>query len=379
MESQRKRSIDRFQSEVREATRQLELADRMTSSVRHLRNGTIFLLGICCIAVAGYMFAGWSFLEAAYMAVVTVFTVGYSEVLPIESPALRLFTMGFIVCGCTAYLYIGGALVQFLIEGQIETTLGNRRMSKSIKTLTNHTIICGFGRVGRMLAVELDQSNHPFVVIERSEDAEEELKERGFFYIRADATSEKALVDAGIDRARELAIVLPDDAANVFVTLSARNLNSKLSIIARGMTPSTEGKLLQAGADRVVLPEHIGAERIAGLILRPTASSLITEGVTISHITNDLADLGLDVEEFSIPPKSNLVGMTPADLETAGSSAFLIVAIVRADGTSIQSPAMDMKFEEGDILIVVCHSGQAPAFTEVFEVKREIHYRGAKR
>ncbi len=348
----------------------------MTASVRHLFYGILFLIVVCSIAVIGYMIGGWSFVESAYMAIITVFTVGYGEVLPVETPAMRIFTMGFIICGCTGYLYIGGALVQFLIEGQIETTLGKRRMTKSIENLTNHTIVCGFGRVGRMLTLELHRANHPFLVIERDEDAEEQLVDLGYAYVRADATSEKALKAAGIERAAEIAVVLPDDAANVFVTLSARNLNPSLSILARGMAPSTEQKLIQAGADRVVLPEHIGAERIAGLILRPTASSLITDGVIIHHIASDLEDLGLDVEEFSIPSHSKLVGMTPAALETSGSSAFLIVAIVRAHGETINSPPMDTKFEEGDILIVVCHSGRPPAFAETYEITREVSYRG---
>jgi Trk K+ transport system NAD-binding subunit len=344
---------------------------QMTSSVRHLRNGTVFLFLVCCVAIVGYMIAGWTFVEAAYMAIITVFTVGYEEVHSVDHPALRIFTIGFIISGCTGYLYIGGALVQFLIEGQIENALGKRRMSKTIEKLKNHTIICGFGRVGRMLANELEEAGHAFVIIERSEKSEPELREKGYLFFRSDATLESALVSAGIKNARSIAVVLPDDAANVFITLSSRNLNPKLSIIARGMTPSTERKLVQAGADRVVLPEHIGAERIAGLILRPTASSLITDGVIISHIANDLADLGLDVEEFSIPSGSNLVGMSPADLETAGSSGFLIVAVVRETGETIHRPSAETRFQESDIIIVVCHSGEAPAFTQVFDVQHE--------
>lgn len=344
---------------------------QLTSSVRHLRNGTTFLFVVCCVAIAGYMIAGWTFIEAVYMAIITVFTVGYEEVHSVDHPALRIFTIGIIVSGCTCYLYIGGALVQFLIEGQIENALGKRRMSKTIEKLRNHTIICGFGRVGRMLATELEEAGHPFVIIERREDIEEELQEMGYLFFRNDATLESSLVAAGVRNARSIAVVLPDDAANVFITLSSRNLNPGLSIIARGMTPSTEGKLIQAGADRVVLPEHIGAERIAGLILRPTASSMITDGVLISHIANDLADMGLDVEEFSIPKGSNLVGMSPTDLESAGSSAFLIVAVVRSTGETIHRPSSATRFEEGDIIIIVCHSGEIPAFTQMFDVRHE--------
>lgn len=349
----------------------------MSPSIRHLRNGTIFLIAVCFVAVVGYLIAGWSLLDAVYMAVITVFTVGYGETIPITSPELRVFTILFILFGCTGYLYIGGALVQFLIEGQIETALGNRRMTKSIQHLKNHTIICGYGRVGRMLAEELAESKKDFVIIDRNETLASKVRDLGYLCLQAEATSEESLMAAGIDRASEIAIVLPDDAANVFITLSARNLNQSVRIIARGMAPTTEGKLKQAGANQVVLPEHIGAERIASLILRPALSSLESDGILITQITNDLSDLGLHVEEFSIPKGSKLVGMTLETLETKGSSAFLIVTVVRKDGTAIREPGLTTRLEEGDTLITLSHKGDAPEFAKAYEVKREIHYRGA--
>lgn len=350
----------------------------MTSAVRHLRNGTLFLVFVCVCATVGYLLAGWTLVEAAYMAVITVFTVGYGEVVPITGTGLRVFTMVFIILGCTAYLYIGGALVQFLIEGQIETALGNRRMTKSIKNLKHHTIICGYGRVGKILSAELHEANHPFVILDRNQGLAAQINDKGYLFMAADATLEQALIDAGILHAKQIAVVLPDDAANVFITLSARNLNRDLVIIARGMAPSTSAKLKQAGADKVVLAEQIGAERIASLILRPTASSMISNGALLSHIANDFADLGLQVEELFVPEGSNLVGLTLASLELKGSSAFLILAVVRKDGTSIDSPALDTRLDAGDTLITICHKGVAPEFTRIFEVKRELQYRGVK-
>lgn len=350
----------------------------MSSSVRHLCYGSIFLISVCCAAITGYMMAGWDFLDAAYMAAITVFSVGYGEVVPITSPALRVFTILFIVLGCTGYLYIGGALVQFLIAGQIETSLGNRRMNKSIQSLDQHTIICGYGRVGRMVAAELQLAGHPFVIVEQNETFASSMIEKGYLFLHADATSESALIEAGIQRARQIAVVLPNDAMNVFITLSARNLNADLLIIARGMAPSTEGKLKQAGANRVVLPEHIGAERIAGLILRPATSSLLAEDSILSHLVSDLGELGLDVEEFAIPDGSNLVGLTLSVLESKGSSAFLIVSIVRADGSVIRQPKLNTVLEGGDVLITLCHQDEHPEFTRLFEVKRKMQYRGAK-
>ncbi|MAS91779.1 MAG: potassium channel protein [Verrucomicrobiales bacterium] len=350
----------------------------MSTSVKHLRNGAIFLAVVSLFAVAGYVIAGWSLIESCYMAVITVFSVGYGEVNMIESDGLRIMTMVFIILGCTGYLYIGGALVQFLIEGQIETAMGNRRMSKSIQNLTGHTIVCGYGRVGRMLATELNEANQPFVVLDRNESHKGALEQKGFLYVFGEATDEKALKEAGIKKAAQVAVVLPDDAANVFITLSARNLNPDLFIIARGMATTTEPKLKQAGANQVVLPEHIGAERIASLILRPTASSLISDGVIGSHLVADLDEMGLNVEEFSIPEGSNIAGLTLADLETRGSSAFLIVAIVRASGDVVKQPTLETKLIVGDILISISHSDQPPEFARLFQVKSEVQYRGAR-
>ena len=349
----------------------------MSNSVRHIRNGTLALAVICCLAVIGYMTAGWSALEASYMAVITVFTVGYGETLPINTPELRLFTMAFVVLGCTTYLYIGGALVQFLIEGQIETTLGKRRMTRNIEELNDHTIICGFGRVGRMLAVELHAAGRPFVVVETNEEMHESIQKNGTLVIQGDATSEEVLQAAGIERAGKIAVVLPDDAANVFITLSARNLNDDLFIIARGVAPSTERKLIQAGANQVVLPEHIEAQRMANLILRPVASSLFGKAPQLAHITDDLAEFGLHIEEFSVPNDSNIVGLTLADLEMKGSSAFLIVAVVRESGDVIHKPALETSINRGDTLVTLCHEGGTPEFTRIFNVSRKTQYRGA--
>ena len=348
----------------------------MSSSLQHLRNGTLVLLAICAVAVGGYMFAGWPFLDALYMSVITVFTVGYGETLPINTPTLQIFTMAFVVSGCTAYLYIGGALVQFLIEGQIETALGKRRMMKTIDDLTGHTIICGYGRVGTMLAADLQQANHPFVVVDENEELHQAMHADGILCVRGDATHEDALLAAGIERAKDIAVVLPNDAANVFITLSARNLNADLLIIARGVAPTTERKLLQAGADRVVLPEHIGAERIAGIILRPATSNLLTNAPKLGHLADELSELGLQLEEYSVPAGSGIVGRNLADLETKGSSAFLIVSIIRADGSVLDRPTLETPIAVSDTLVTLCHKGEVPEFTRLFQVRRAMHYRG---
>jgi voltage-gated potassium channel len=338
----------------------------MTSSLGHLRNAAIFLVVVNAIAVVGYMVAGWSFLESAYMAIITVFGVGFGEVRPVDSDSLRFFTILFIFFGCTGYIYIGSAFVPFLVEGQIEQTLGKRRMSKTVDSLNDHTIICGFGRVGQMLAAELKSVDHPFVVIETNEARLEKIDHLGYLRVDGDATLESSLRAAGIERAGTIAVVIPSDAVNVFITLSARTLNEDLEIIARGLAVTTEAKLRQAGADRVIMAEHIGAERIAGLILRPSLGRLIREDQGLGHIQGELAELGLQIEELQISSECQLVGRTLADLEMTGSSAFLIVKIIRADGKQIHRPGLDTRLLAGDTMLMLCHRGTRPAFAGLF-------------
>jgi voltage-gated potassium channel len=215
---------------------------------------------------------GWSFDDALYMVVLTIYTVGYDEVHPIVTPVLRDITMITIVLGCTGMIFFTSSLVQFITINQLQLVFGTKRMQSQVDKLNDHVIVCGFGRIGQMLAHELKAGGAQFVILERSDK-------------RAERGAKSRLPDGSGRRDRRewaetcghrpgtyaLATVLPDDAANVFITLSARSLNRSIEIIARGEVPTTEKKLRHAGADKVVLPTHIGAERIAEMILYPEA------------------------------------------------------------------------------------------------------------
>jgi len=245
----------------------------LTSPTRNLIGGVLFVLTVGALAVAGYMSQGWSSGDALYMVVLTVFTVGYDEVHPIATLPLRAITMGLIVTGCTGMIFVTGALVQFITLSGIQQALGHKYMSRQIDQLRNHVIICGFGRTGTMLARELQAGGAAFVVLERDPDRIEEARGLDYLCLHGDATEEDTLRHAGIERARALATVLPEDAINVYITLTARSLNKTMMIVARGELPSTISKLQYAGATEVVLPAHIGAERIAELILYPEAAN----------------------------------------------------------------------------------------------------------
>lgn len=221
------------------------------------------------IAVTGYMLAGWPFVDACYMVVITLFGVGYGEVQPIEDSNLKFFTIAVILVGCSSVIYFLGGLFQMFAEGEIEKVMGKHRVTSDIDNLEDHTIICGFGRVGRILGNELQQRGLSFVVIDNQQDRVDEAKSKGMLSLVGDASDDSTLEQAGIHRARTLASVLPCDASNVFITLTSRELNADLEIIARGENPKTEQKLRISGADSVVSPATIGAMRIAQLIAIP--------------------------------------------------------------------------------------------------------------
>jgi voltage-gated potassium channel len=338
----------------------------LTSPLRNLFFGSIFVLIICLIATCGYLLAGWSLGDAVYMVVLTIYTVGYDEVRMIHTPFLRANTMMLIILGCTGMIFLTGALVQFITITQFPQLFGTRRMKNEIDTLTHHVIICGFGRIGILLAQELTAGRAPFVIIERSDRRFAEAKEFGYLCIQADATDENTLQIAGIARARIAATVLPDDAANVFITLSARSLNASLEIIARGEVASTERKLLQAGANRVVMPTHIGAERIAQMILFPESERFLQGSDRMRTFQRQLLDLGLNVLTHPVSPESRCVGLTITEIEQRGAGSFFIVGVDRADNQSISRPAPDTVIEAGDGVVLVSRDGHAHVIASLF-------------
>jgi len=309
------------------------------------------------IAVIGYIFTGASVVDAFYMVIVTIFSVGYDEMVPVDTPAMKIFTAGFIVMGCTSLIYFTGALVQFLTEGQIRRALGIRRMTREISKLKNHVIICGYGRIGHVLATELETVGREFVLIEKNETRVKEASDHNYLVVVGDATNEGALKEAGIDKAVSLATVLPDDAMNVFITLTARNLNPGIGIIARGEVPSTEMKLRQAGANRVVLPAHIGAERIAHLLIHPTAAQFVEDEALSHNFRQELTEIGMRLREIPVGDDPKYIGKLIRDCDVSGFGGYLIAALRRADGESIGNPSPNTVIEKDDRLVVICHVG----------------------
>jgi voltage-gated potassium channel Kch len=332
-----------------------------SSPARNLIGGLVFVALVAGAAVTAYMAQGWSFGDALYMTVLTIYTVGYDEVHPIDTPALRVVTLGLIVLGCTGMIFVTGALVQFITFTQVQDLLGVRRMQAKIDRLRDHVIVCGFGRIGTMLARDLHRAGAAFIIVERSERRVEEARGRGYLCLHADATEEGALRDAAIGRARVLATVLPDDAANVFITLSARSLNPSVRIIARGEAPSTESKLMHAGAHDVVLPAHIGAERMAEMILYPRAMHAEGGSEQLRELEQGLRRLGLAVQVAIAEAGAAFTGLTVAEIERRAAGAFLIAAIEHAGGGMAERAAPDTRVVAGDGVVMLARGGMSDA------------------
>jgi voltage-gated potassium channel len=334
----------------------------MSPPLNRLRNGLMVLGIIFVLAVMGYWLAGWSLLDAIYMVVLTVSTVGLKEVHDLSgNPMLEAFTILVIVVGVSTTLYIVGVFVQMMTEGEINRALGIRRATREIKQLSNHTVICGFGRVGEILAHELHRHKKPFVVVENDPERIGDATSLSYLALNHDATEEDALRAAGVDRASTLATTLPRDADNVFITLTARNLNPKVTIIARGEFPSTEKKLIQAGADRVVLPAAAGALRMAAMITRPAALELI-EVVAGRQIAE------VEVDEVTIPERSPLVGMSVGQSQARSRYGLLIVAFRRTGGKLEFNPGGDALFEAGASVVVMGSQADIDRFRSEYQI-----------
>jgi voltage-gated potassium channel len=337
--------------------------------------GGLFFGLTCVVAIIGYMIAGWNLLDAIYMVIITVFSVGYGEVQPLNSPGLKVFTMAVIIAGCSSGIYVVTGLFSMVAEGEINRALGGRRMSKGIEKLSNHIIICGYGRVGQMLAHDLAANNLAFVVIDNNSQRVQQAQDAGYLVLFGSAAEEGTLEAAGIVRARVVATVLPDDTANVFITLSARELSGTVEIIARAESPSTEKKLLRSGATRIVMPALIGATKIAQMILRPSADDLLQEATGTMYLNEELKSIGLEMQEVEVQAGSPLCEQSLHEVDVG--AGVVIVAVRRPDGQCIRDMQSSVKLGPGDIFIILGQQGVVPQLARKARTRTAVSYRGA--
>ena len=316
------------------------------NSTKHLIFSVLLVIFIVGLGVTGYMMIeGWNLLDALYMTVTTLTTVGYDEVHEMTKTG-QMFTILLICLGVSFFLYVAGAVVQFMVEGRIRTILGRRRLDKKIDRLKNHYIICGYGRIGKVLCKMLLSKPIDLVVVEKDPDLIPEIDADKILYVSGDATNEENLIKAGIQRAKGLIAALATDTENVFLVLTARQLNPDLYIIARASRNESKTKLQAAGANKVELPYDMGAVSMAQRIIRPTVTSFLE--LAVAHKRKDI-----QMEEMPVRSSSDLVNVMLKDSGIRQQFNLIIIAIKKLDGNMLFNPSFETVIEGGDTVIAV--------------------------
>ncbi len=331
----------------------------MRTPLDRIRLGGFVLAAIIALAVVGYRYiGGYDWTAALWMVVITISTVGYGETSQLPA-TVQALTIAVIVLGISASVYTFGGLIQLILEGELEYALGRRRMTKDILRLSDHTIICGYGRMGRNLAEELRSQQRDLVVIDNDSGAVVEATSNGLLCVHGDATDEETLAAAGLDRAATLVSTFPNDAESVFITLTARDLNRTIQIIARAERESTQNKLRQAGADIVVMPTVVGARQIGRMITRPSTAHLI-------KLVDEGSNRDFDLDELVVRDNTRLTGMTVEQTEAHRRYRLLVVAIKTPDGKLKFNPKATETFATGDTLMVIGHRDDILRFRQEF-------------
>ena len=306
--------------------------------------GLAVLVAIFVGAFGFHLIEGWPLLTGLYVATQTVTTVGYGDVAP-QTAAGRAFATIFMLAAVGVGLYALTSTVQSIVQSELLATFGQRRRFRKMSKLTNHFIVCGAGRVGSRLVGNLLASGEQFVVIETDQEKVAELNELGVTTLNRDATLEATLREAGVVHARGLAACLPGDADNVYVVLTARDLNPQLHIVARAAEEQAEAKLIRAGANRVVAPTILGGHRLAVALTKPAVGDFI-DSLTVNT-------LGLVFEQLEIEPGATIIGKKLRDTNIRSELDVVVVSIQRCDGETVFNPSGDAVIAAGDILLAI--------------------------
>lgn len=311
---------------------------------RELLLANIFLLCLLIAGMVGYrIIEGWPLQDGLYMAFITLTTIGFSEVRELSAPG-RIFTMIIGLAGIGAVAFIATRSAQLLLSAD---TFRLRQINKMIDKTTDHFILAGFGRIGSRIAEDLQRSATPFVVIESSDEKIPQLERSGLLYIHGDAEHESVLTQAGIERARGLILTLPEDRANVFATLVARELNPDLFILVRTDTHHNRRKLIRAGADKVVSPYEIGADRMAQVILKPNVDRFMERVLQAGA-------LNFTMDEVQVAEGSMIDGHTLKQADFRQRFDAIVVSIMKHESHDLSfNPGPDVQIDAGDTLIVM--------------------------
>lgn len=325
-----------------------------------LKLSLFLLLATILFGSSCYVFIeGMSPFEAFYMTMITISTVGFSEIKPLTEVG-RGITIIVIVMGISLLTYTLGQVARIFVEGELRRVLGRKKLERQIAALQDHYIICGYGRIGHVIVKELMATGTPLVVIDQNPVAIEALEDIGALYLNMDATSEEALLAAGLLRARGLVTAVSSDADNVFISLSAKGIRPDIFILARASDVKNESKLLRAGASRVVCPYQMGGRRMAEILDKPTVVDFLDQ--TMMH-----NELGLQMEEAVIAADSPLTGQTVVSSNLRQDFGVIIVAIKRNSGEMIFNPGPQEIFQPGDVIVVIGKTKELERMSKAIE------------
>lgn len=314
---------------------------------------TVFIVG----TIGFHSIEKWSFIDSFYVTITTLSTVGYGDFTPRTAEG-KFFTVFIIIFGVGTMFYSLVLMAETFIEARLRSLLGRGKLEKIIKKMNNHYIICGGGRIGFLICRELIAGKMPCVVIDNNPEVIQRAQDEGFICCKGDATQDKVLIEAGIKRAKGIVCVLPSDAENLYVILTAKELNQQIYIMSRSEEEESEHRLIRAGADRVMSPYTLGGMRMAMAILRPAMLDFI-------EITTRRQSLELRMEEISVCKGSPIISLSLEESGIRQRYGLIIVAVKKDSGKMIFNPMANYIIAEGDRLIAMGEDENVKKFTEV--------------
>lgn len=322
-----------------------------------VRIAFLLLILLFILGTTGYhVIEGWSLLESFCATVVTLATVGYGDFYPKSSEG-QIFAILLIISGVGTMAYTFALIMESFMEGRLKKILGRGRLRKQIHKMKNHYIVCGYGKIGRLVCKELSDEGEEFIVIDNSEKVIQQVEDQELIYVKGSATDDQTLIEAGVSRAQSLVSALPTDADNLYVVLTARELNHDLYIVSRFEDDASERRLIKAGANRVISPYKVGGARMALALLKPAMLDFV-------EITTGTQRLSLRMEEIHVGSGSYVIGNSLAESGLRKEYDLIIVAVKKASGAMVFNPAAAYLIEEGDNLIAIGEEDNLLRFTQ---------------
>ncbi len=312
-------------------------------NMRRVLPAAVLLFAVLLAGTMGYwLVEGWNILDSFYQTVITLSTVGFGEVHPL-SDAGKLLTVGLIIGSIGIVTYAATLIGRIIVEGEVQQIFQTRRMEKTLKDMRDHFILCGYGRMGLVAADRLRQDGHRLVIVEKSPDAAQRARNAGYIVVEGDATQEEVLQKAGIARAKGVAALLPDDPDNLYLTITARNMNPKVLIAAKAMTEAGALRMTKVGVDKVIPLYHLGGMQLATALSRPEVMNFLD--VVAGHGQH------VRIDQVLVPEGCKLLGQSLADLDLRGRFGITVLAVKR--GQDIFSASPETVLQPGDIALVM--------------------------